>query len=311
MNRRTLAFAQVLIALAVAAPAEAQEVPPGGFQREGTAGAAPRPQVPAGQPRGATNTFGLPSGQGQGPDEFSSIWSTPTRPRGGFPQFPSQLSGYGNYPLPSTGGEGAVSTQDPLAPIGLPLPPAEPEPPGWPSWVRTAARRPLPFAVDVGLLISQGERVWHRPASGEPFVPLMFFDKFATLAVGGAVEVRRTGAFELLLHQSTRIETHGPTRLEVEALSESEVALSFEHLTWVSVQVTGRQHRLRLPDGSAIEIAPPPPAAGSATAGLAGLFGTPIAQPPQPVQLELRRADEPGWYGGRATIANLGGREVV
>ncbi|MCK5943674.1 MAG: hypothetical protein KAI24_16950 [Planctomycetes bacterium] len=252
------------------------------------------------------NPFG---GGAQGPDEFSSIWSAPSQPKwSGFPTFPARLSGYGAYPLPvdpddPTGG-GAVA----------PLPAAEPEPAGWPSWVRLRARKPLPFAVDVGLLVAQHGRTWFRESDEEPFVPTMMHDKFASLPVGAEVECRGRGAFEVLLHQSTRIEAKGRTRLKAVALGEDEVTLAIGALSWLRVHVNGRTNKLVLPDGSELLVQPVevPEEMQAPLSGIAALFGAAsIPEIAKPAMVEIERADEPSWYGGRATITNLGGREVL
>ena len=116
------------------------------------------------------------------------------------------------------------------------------------------SKQPLPFALDQVLLVRQDDRVWWRESAAEPFVPLYFHDKFRTLGVGGEVEVRQVGRFELLLHESTRVETHGPTRLGVIALDEQRVELTLQHLTWLRLHVSSRVHDVHLLDGSMLHI---------------------------------------------------------
>ena len=251
---------------------------------------------------------GSPQGGGQGgPDEFTSIWSRPTPPEfSGFPIFPARLPGYGNYPLPATGAAGDPNAAGPLI---MPLPRAKPEPPGWPTWVRTQAKRPLPFDISLGLLISQEGRVWHRDNDGEPFVPLFFHDKFAALPVGATVESRGTGAFEVLLERTTRIQTRGRTTLKPLKLDAETVHVKFDELSWLRLTCSARTNRFTLPDGSTIEMAA---SEAAPVVGLMGLFGMPaLAAPQRPPLVEIRRADEPGWYGGRATISNLGGVDII
>lgn len=318
--------AALLALLAAAAPAQIQPLNPlnpGGQQPQGPASQNPTGQNPTGQNPGGINQAGQPNvnlpgtflspqnpfGNGsQGPDEFSSIWSAPSAPQwSGFPAFPARLQGYGNYPLPA-------DPDDPNA-TGLvaPLPAAEPEPVGWPSWVRLRARKPLPFATDVGLLIAQDGRSWFRETPDEPFVPSMQHDKFASLPVGAEAEQRGRGTFEVLLHQSTRIEAAGRTRLRVVGLDEQNVSLAFADLSWLRVHVTGRTNKVRLPDGSELEIAPAevPAEMQGALSGFGALFGTAsIPEVARPALVEVERVDEPSWYGGRATITNLGSRSV-
>lgn len=322
--RRLAATAALCSVLAGGAPAQIIPIQPGGQpQNPGTQNpGGQNPEVrslnQAGQPNvNLPGTFLSPQnpfGAGnQGPDEFTSIWSAPSLPKwSGFPAFPARLQGYGNYPLP-------VDPDDPnVTGLVAPLPAAEPEPAGWPSWVRLRARKPLPFDVDVGLLIAQNGRSWFRSTREEPFVPSMLHDKFASLPVGAEVEMRGRGKFEVLLHQSTRIEVAGRTRLEVVGLDEESVTLAFAYLSRLRLHVNGRTNKIRLPDGSELEIAPAelsadaPGEVPAALSGFGALFGTAsIPEAVRPALVEIHRADEPSWYGGRATITNLGGRSIT
>ena len=324
----------VLSALCAAAllPGQIQPLDPTGLNNQPQQGQDPQGQYPQGQypqgqgasgqgaagvqrsmPGAFLQSGGLQrSGGDQEPDGMSTIWSAPSLPRwSGFPTFPSRLQGYGSYPLPG-------DPSDPLSSaMGAPLPAAEPEPPGWPSWVRLRARKPLPFAVDVGLLIAQRGRTWFRSAPDEPYVPSMLHDKFASLPVGSGVEIRADGACEVLLHQSTRAQAMGRTRLDVVALDEEQVVLSCTQLSTLRIRARGRRHTVRLPDGSELQVEPADERADDAPAatglgGLGALFG--LAAPVSaglPAEVDLRRVDEPTWYGGRATITNLGGRAIT
>ena len=271
---------------------------PGGFNQAGM----PNRNLPGSflSPQGPFS-----NGYNQGPDEFTSIWSAPSTPEWtGFPAFPARLQGYGNYPIP-------VDPNDPTG-TGLvpPLPAAEPEPNGWPSWVRLRARKPLPYSPEVGLLIAQDGQVWSRTDDGAPFVPSMRYDPFASLVVGGAAELRTRGGFEVLLHQSTRIEAKGPTQIRVEALDEERVSLSLGRVSFLRVRANHRAHRLTLPDGGVLEVSPS--LAAGAMAGLAALFGGAAAPSGnRPAFLEIDRAQEPSAYAGRVTITNYGGDPVT
>jgi hypothetical protein len=228
----------------------------------------------------------------------------------GFPvMFPQQLRGYGSYPAGTqaggdAGGRGALPLF-PLQPQAI-----EPAPPGWPEWVRTRDAAPLPFAPDLALLVRNAERVWYRPNDEEPFVPLFFHDKLRTLTAGSSIEVRNIGEFELLLHDSTRLVARGRTRVDLLAMSPTNVQLRVAALTWLRLAVTAREHDVTLPDGSTLHVAAPPaPAAGD----------VPFVQPPvsmttPPVgmtEIVIARADEPAWLGGRATVTNVGSTDVV
>ena len=322
---------------------QAQGVP----QQVGQQGAQQDPQA---QPLNSLGGIG-PSRQGA-PDEFTSIWSVPTAPSfAGFPVFPARLPGYGNYSLPVNPLTGATPA-DPNSPFVMPLAPAEPEPRGWPTWIRVQAKKPLPFDTNLGLLVSQVGRVWHRDSAGEPFEPLFAYDKFASLPVGAEVETRGDASFDVLLHESTRVQAHGLTRLRIDQLDESTVALVVDELSWLRISATGRINRCLLPDGSSIELQAPPSSEaslfGSATSPVAGApaggempaglpFGFPVGLPtgfptglptgplglaqlfglnlpmalPRPPAIEVERIDEPGWYGGRATLSNQGGTDVI
>lgn len=237
-------------------------------------------------------------------DALRAGWSLP-RPQPqfqGFPVFPSQLQGYGGYPSRGPAGQPGVGALPLLPPV-----PAEPVEPGWPDWARTRDKAPLPFAPDLALLIRNADRVWFRPNAEEPFVPLFFHDKLRTLSAGASIEVRQNGEFELLLHQSTRVQTRGPTAIDLLALTATEVSLRVRALTWLRLGASSRTHSVQLPDGSTLFVdAPPAPAAG------------PFAPPPDPMSapldgvtdIVLARVDEPAWLGGRATMTNLGATTV-
>lgn len=271
---------------------------------------------PAQAPTGRSGAGSIPFQQNsfwgpdsQGPDEFSSIWSAPSPPQwSGFPAFPARLQGYGNYPLPV----------DPNDPTGTgaapPLPAAEPEPRGWPSWVRLRARKPLPFAVDVGLLIAQSGRVWSRVASESPFVPSLPHDDFASLPVGAEAQLRSKGSLEVLLHETSRVEARGPTSLRLATLDEDRVALEVGELSWLRIRANARLHTLALPDGSVVEFRPTG-SSGDLPGGLGGLLalfgGAVLPVTARPAHVEIVRADEPSFYGGRASITNYGGEAVT
>ena len=258
------------------------------------------------QPQALPTTNRVPFGApAQSPDEFSSIWSIPASPEwAGFPAFPSRLQGYGSYPIP-------FDPDSPSAGMVPPLPAAEPEPNGWPAWVRLRARKPLPYEVNVGLLIAQHGRVWWRSAPEAPFVPSLSYDAFASLPVGGAAELRRNGSFEVLFHQSTRLEAKGITSLRVLGLDEQMVSLALDKVSFLRLRAMGRAHTLQLPDGSSLEMAPST-SLGEGVSALAALFGgaaLPIST--RPAFVEILRVDEPSCYGGRATITNYGGAAVT
>lgn len=279
-------------------------------------GAAPLPPRFQPQQPGEPLPTPAPQAPGQGPqpsqgwprdaiDEMTPVWMQPGRPGfSGFPVFPSRLSGYGNYPLPvdpSARPAGVGAAPGAQGPFGLLLPPAAPEPRGWPGWVRAASKQALPFAADRGLLVRLVDRVWWRASADEPFVPMFFHDKFATLVAGGEVRVPQSGEFELLLWDTTRVVARGTTALRLEQTDEREVRVAVGALTWLRIQAGGRQHTFVMPDGSALVVDPPPAAAAAAA----------DAPPPSPALVEFERVDEPGFYGGRATLANLGTRPVT
>jgi hypothetical protein len=236
---------------------------------------------------------------------FQVQWNQPQSLQlsSGFPVFPSQLSAlFGALPAPSSPAQ--------IGPDGLVLPsaPAPDEPPGWPAWVRTREKEPLPFAADVGLLIRHAERVWWRPDVAEPFVPLAFHDKLRTLGSGAEVEVRTIGEFELLLHNTTRISARGPTQLLLRKLAPEAVAIAASKLTWLRLSATDRVHDIDLPGGHRLRITPPPPA----TVPFFLPAPVPLAMAlPGVTDLVFTRADEPGWLGGRASISNVGTTEVT
>lgn len=295
LRAAVVVLAQVLVAVA-GAPAQS---PAGG-------GAAQDPTRPTAEgqgnqqnPTGRTAEPLTPGTQMPGASNpLRTRWATPRRAAGfqGFPVFPSQLQGYGNAPVP-----GGLPT------AMLPPVPAEPEPPGWPAWVRLRDKEPLPFSPEQALLIRHADRVWHRASADEPFVPLFFHDKLRALQAGAAVEVRQVGEFELLLHKSTRLMVRGPSQVEIVELTATDVHLRIASLTWLRLGAMERNHLIELPDGSVLRIAPPPPALVPAFLPLPIPMSAPL---PGVTELVLSRADEPAWLGGRATLTNLGSTDV-
>ncbi|MGK0153890.1 MAG: hypothetical protein ACI9SE_000839 [Neolewinella sp.] len=315
-----LAGAPVLSSPVLSSPVLGSQIPgsqnpaiPPGVQLPGRQNPASAPPNLPGQLLGGGG--GAQGGQQGSTDEFSSIWSVPSAPTfQGFATFPSRLPGYGSYPLPVNQATGASPVGTALSnPFIVPLAPAEPEPSGWPTWIRTQAKKPLPFAVDLGLLIRQDGRIWHRDQDSDPFEPLLHYSKFASLPIGAEVETRGAASFEVVLHDSTRVQARGLTAMKVISLDEQMVHIAFTNLTWLRLSASGRTNRFTLPDGSTIEfIAAPPPTVDFAAlfGGLAGGLATPSELPRAP-SLEIRRANEPSWYGGRATMTNFGGADII
>lgn len=205
------------------------------------------------------------------------------------------LSGFGQFP-----GAGRASGLGRMPPLGqlqmgdgapLPLPEAEPEV-GWPNWASTRDREPLPFAEQLALLVRHGDRVWWRPSTDEPFVPLYFHDKFRSLPAGSAVEVRQAGEFELLLHRSTRIVASGRSALVLDEMNPERVRVTVQDLTRLAITAGSREHVIDLPGGSQLTLS-----ATDATAS-------------ETLAVLLERAVEPGWLGGRATLFNVGSSDV-
>ena len=294
MNGRGASIA-VVCALACA-PLIAQYSPyiPTPPQQQQTAPGATTPLDPFNAQQRMQQQGGLMGGSTwQRRTPFDPIW-TPL-PKGapfqGFPVLPPRLSGYGSYPTAAGLAPGAAPG---AMPVPL-LPPVDEEDPGWPGWLRLRSQKPLPFASDLGLLVRHSDRVWFRLTIEDAFVPLYHHDKLTTLGVGAEVRVRQAGEFELLLHDSTRLIARGPTDIALVALSPTKVEVDMRTFTWVRLQVRGREHMIKLPDGSQLYVADDPVAA--------------IEQGPALVM--LRRADEPARYGGRATMFNAGGRTVV
>ncbi len=278
MTRGLAALVTTLVTIAV----EAQQAQP-------TTPSVPLPDPTARQPEPR---------QPQRLDPLNPTWVKPPAPPAfqGFPVFPSRLSGYGAYPGQGGALPGALPGTLPSGPVNVPLlAPAEPEPPGWPRWVKLQARTPLPYAEDLGLLVRHVDRVWWRQLDEDAFVPLFFHDKFTTLGPGAQVEVRQAGEFELLLHNSTRIVAQGAGALRLVTMNETTVTVAVQSLTRLLVEAIRREHTLVMPDGSKLHIAPP----------------AVDTEPMGPAIVLFERADEPGWLGGRATVFNAGRRDVL
>lgn len=232
---------------------------------------------------GRTSLEAMGPGWAQWREPLNPIWvRTPQAPPfAGFPVFPYRLQGYGAYPLDRQRTEAGA----------LPLPPGAPLEAGWPPWARTRDRPPLPFAADLALLVRHADRVWHRVAIDEPFVPAFFHDKLYTLPAGAEVDVRQSGEFELLLHDSSRMFARGPTFVTLAELTPTTVRLHLPRVTHLRFVASKREHTLVLPDSSMLRF-------GAAEAG------------DLPFEVQIERADEPGWLGGRATLSNLGQSDV-
>jgi hypothetical protein len=283
-----------VLAMAAAAAAQAGQPPVGQPFNPRPQGVAP-PQLPQ---QGTLPGLGMPGGQGNfnfggplqglfgqqlgGQDaQFDPIWMRPGVPI--FRGFPAaRIGALGAYPLP---GDGLEATWLPAGPEVAP---------GWPDWVHASKKAPLPYAADKALLVRHSDRVWLRADATEAFVPLYFHDKFRTLGAGGEVEVRQSGEFELLLHDSTRVTASGRTAVKLRSLEAARVEIELAEFTRASIVATHREHVVHLPDGSTLSVAALPP-----------------EEDAQGARVMLERADEPRWYGGRATITNLGSQPVL
>ena len=159
------------------------------------------------------------------------------------------------------------------------------------------------------------DRVWFKTVDDDAFVPLYFHDKLRAIRQGTAIEVRQVGEFELQFHGGSRIVAQGETALALTELTEAAVAIDVRALTHLRLEAFGREHRIALPDGSTLVVAPDarpkldeaeaapvaPPAAVEALAAVAG-----GVTPFQAALLVIERVDEPGWRAGRATVWNGG-----
>ncbi|MCR9247003.1 MAG: hypothetical protein NXI31_18365 [bacterium] len=288
-------------------------------------------------PAGTGNAFQNPQGQnasGQNPGVGAQngpttdpdlqglipVWTRPPAQRRfqGFPIFPGDLPGVGAYPR----------TLAELAKMPIPeavLMPGAPIPvePGWPEWLRDRDGEEIPYEAEHAVLVRSVDRVWYRPPEEEVFVPLYFYDKLRELVTGSAIQVRRVGEFEVLLHGGGRLRADGPTELRVAELSAEKIELDLRHFTRFRIEPEEREHHLRLPDGSVVIVKPQPrpavdpaapatatpPAGGLAAllqAAAAGAAGGDNVTDYQAALLLFERLDEPGRRSPRATIWNGG-----
>ena len=276
----------------------------------------PGAQSPAGQtPEGQNNATTDPDLQGVIP-----VWTRPPSQRRfqGFPIFPSELPGVGAYPRTL-----AELSKMPIdRPVLMPSAPVPIEP-GWPEWLRDADGAEIPYSAEHAVLVRSVDRVWYRPPEEEAFVPLYFYDKLRGLETGAAIQVRKVGEFEVLLHGGGRLRADGPTELRMTELSAEKIELDLAHFTRLRIEPEEREHHLRLPDGSVVIVkpqrrpvvdpaapaTPPPPAGGLAAllgaAAAAGGSGDATAEY-QAALLVFERLDEPGWRSPRATLWNGG-----
>jgi hypothetical protein len=258
-------------------------------------------QVPQPQPTGGVVPQGPGQQPGQQPGQYpvggfvrppleqapaqAPPWANPFSPPDtgiapfqGFPTFPPALGGYGGYPQPP---RALVTPPEPGA--GAAPPPLLPEPPAWPSWLLVRATEPVPFGPDRAVLMRSADRVWFRTPDEEAFVPLYYFDKMRGIPAGTEIEVRRSGEFQILCHDGSRLYSFGPADLKVAALEEARVRLEWRSLTHLRIVCRNRPHEIALPDGSTVRTAAEQDSAG-------------------PVDLRLERRD------GRVSVFNAGVR---
>lgn len=261
------------------------------------------PQSPMQPGQGLFPGFVTPGGTG---DPLNSTWVVPARPLpfAGFPSAAAAgklpgLAGFGAYPLP--GGPGAAAPGG-LLPGGLPIallsPPID-DSKDWPRWLRAPGAKRLPYEPGQALLLRHTDRVWWKPPEEDVFVPLYHHDAVRSVVPGTSIEVRQTGEFEVLFHAGGRLLAQGPSQLRIAAMDDKHVEIALASFTKLRLQVSGREYKFLLPDGSSITSpADVPPA-------------TPDTPPDGPTALVLDRTSEPGWYGGRAALWNGGSRTVT
>ncbi|MFM1871174.1 MAG: hypothetical protein RL398_596 [Planctomycetota bacterium] len=203
-------------------------------------------------------------------DPLDPIWGRPLQqPQfAGFPSFAQGL--FGGYPRAAEG-------ELPVVPR-LPILPAAS---GWPSWVRAASKEPLPNAPELALLVRHSDRVWRRERGDDPFTPLFYFEKMDGLVDGSEISVRQTGEFELIFYESGRLLSSGPADIRLGEMNESRVVVEIRRFTNLRFEGVGREHELRLPDGSVV-LVPADPTEGPVP-GKAILTFTPVTPPGAPV----------------------------
>jgi hypothetical protein len=256
----------------------------------------------------ADRRLGSPTGDPD-VDAVTPVWTDTPRaaPFLGFPTFP-QLGGVGQRPMSLA--DLFANTQVGTARVELPSVPPSAADTGWPSWLRLEGRQPLPYEPAIGLLVQRVERVWWQDAGDDVFVPLYPYDKLRPFRAGVAIEVRQSGACELLFHGGGYLAAQGRAALRVDRLDDEVVAVTVRDLTHLRLVATGREHRLTLPDGSTLVVAASPPGAPSLPANLLPGLEAPTPDAVSHVQLVIERRDEPGWRCGRATIWNGGAGTV-
>lgn len=221
----------------------------------------------------------------------SGLFPTWVRPEAyqGFPVFPPSLGGYGNN---QPGGSLMLPGAGQLPP------PALPQAPDWPAWVKQKQPVALPYEPATAVLLRQADRVWFKVPTEDAFIPLYHYDNARGLPVGTEVEVRRTGEFLLLLYGGTRCMSFGSGAVRLDALEEGGAELTLSSFTWMELAVATQSLTCVLPDGSRLQVA----------AVAEDSFDQPGTGE---AHIRLERAIEPGDYSGRATIFNHGSRDVT
>lgn len=248
---RFLPYAALLVVLApvpAQLPFQPRPLPPGGPQ-QGAPGQAQQPMPGQNPLLPLMQTGQDPRNQQQQPQNpLDRPFVQPQAPPGmGFPDFPPSLR-WGGYPVP-TG-----FLQPPQFPPGTLPPPLLPQAPDWPSWIRHKARYELPYEPDHAVVVRMAERVWYRTPDEPAFVPLYHFDKIRPLPGGSEVQIRQRGEFLLLLHEGSRVYSHGVTTMKLAQLDEKLLRMELQAFTSLELLVRERACELALPDGTTLVV---------------------------------------------------------
>ncbi len=169
----------------------------------------------------------------------------------GLPTYPNNVPGYGGYPgAAKAAGKG-------VGPAKVAVPGVRPETPKdrWPSWIEGGTgKKGLKVKSTEGVLVRITDRVRMRDAGERAFVPLEFHDRFRFLGVGGRVEVRGKGEYQMVLHNGGSIRSRGPCSLLIAALDDTHADLQFDKAENVWLTAGARPLRVRLPDGTQLEF---------------------------------------------------------
>jgi hypothetical protein len=159
----------------------------------------------------------------------------------------SNVAGFGGYP-----GAGARTEDLVDEPLFLERVPVAPD--RWPSWIEGGVGSEVRATPERAVLVRGVDRVWFLDPGEAAFIPLAHYDRFRFLRTGSRVEVRGSGEYEVVMHDSSTVRSLGLSALAVVHMDERELSLQIDVAQQLWLTARSRPMRVRLPDGTLIEF---------------------------------------------------------